>query len=154
MLKKKVVHRINTHGIPIVKFQAISYVAHILYITGLTSLIPIVPLVFQNLSFVNYAFWFAIGLVVLSFLVVFLFTKSKKQAFKTLGLMTLIPGLLAVFFAYIGIRRMALLIGYFRELSPFVQSWINNYVPNTWMLSGIYIIVGVGLIWISQLLRR
>lgn len=146
MIKKKVVHH--------VKFQIVYYLAHLLYIAGLTSLIPLVPVVFTNLSYINYAFAFAIFLIVLSFLVVLLFTKSKKKSFNTLGFMTLIPGLLAVFFAYIGARRMALFIGYFRELSPFIQDWINNYVPNTWMLSGIYIIIGVGLIWISQLLHK
>ena len=146
MLKKKVVKH--------VKLQVVSYLAQVLYITGLTSLIPIVPLVFTNLSYINYAFAFALLLIVLSFMVVFLVTKSKKDAFYTLGFMTLFPGLLAVFFAYTGARRMALFIGYFKELSPFVQDWINHYVPNTWLLSGIYILIGVGLIWISQSLRK
>lgn len=143
-LQKKVVKH--------VQFQAVKYLANILYITGLTILIPLVPIVFSpsELSSARFAFGVAVLLVISSFFVIYFVTKSKKSAFYNIGFMTLFPGLLAVVFAYIGARRLAIFLGFFQDLSPFIQEWINKSVPKSWMLSGIYIIIGVLLIWISE----
>ena len=134
-----------------VKFQAAVFVAHILYITGLTLLIPLVPVVFSpGLIEAQYAFGTAVLLVIASFFTIYFATKSKKKAFYNLGFMTLIPGLLAVLFAYIRARRLGIFLGFFQELSPYIQEWINHSVPKSWLLSGIYIIIGVFFIWISE----
>ena len=135
-----------------IQFQAIKFLAKVLYLTGLTFLIPLVPIVFNPSVLASVKFVFAISLllVISSFLAIYFFTRSKKVAFSQLGFMTLVPGLLAIIFAYIGPRRLALLVGTFQELSPFVQEWISKYVPKSWLLAGIYIILGVFLIWISQ----
>ena len=135
-----------------VKFQMVKFLAGLFYISGLTSLIPIVPLAFSPSSFavLQYAFTIALFFIFLSFIFIYFFTSSKKKAFRELGFITLIPGLLAVFFSYAGPRRIALFIGLFQKLSPYVQEVLNGYVPKTWLLSGIYIIVGVSFIWLSE----
>jgi len=135
-----------------IQYQAIKFLAKLLYITGLTFLIPLVPIVFSEsgLASARYVFAIALALVIASFFAIYVFTRSKRVAFAELGYITLIPGLLAVIFAYIGPRRIALLVSFFRELSPLIQEWINNSIPKSWFLSGIYIILGVFLIWLSE----
>src|SRR3989344_2988801 len=110
-----------------------------------------VPVLFSpGLISIKYAFGIALLLVISSFLTIYFVTKSKKKAFYNLGFMTLVPGLLAVLFAYIGARRLGIFLGFFQELSPYIQEWINHSVPKSWFLSGIYIIIGVFFIWISE----
>ncbi len=139
-----------------VGFQVVSMIARAIYITGLTALIPLMPMVLspQQAIVAKYAFGAALGLILAGFLLVFWFTESKRVALKALGFMTLIPGLLAVIFSFMGPRRMAGFLSSFGEASPYLEKWAESYVPNAWLLAGIYIIVGVLFIWISEKVRK
>ncbi len=139
-----------------VVFHVASSVAKIFYFAGLTALIPLIPLLLSPSQLVEakYAFGFAIGLIFVGFLLVYWFSHSNKLALRSLGLMTLIPGLLAVLFSYMGPRRQANLLRSFGEASPFLEEWIRTYVPKAWLLAGIYIIIGVILIWLSERVRK
>jgi len=139
-----------------IKFEIARLIAQFSYFAGLTALIPLIPLLLspQQLVEAKYAFGFAMGMIFLGFFLVFWFARSAKVAFNVLGLTTLVPGLLAVLFSYMGPRRMVNLLRSFGEASPFLEKWIETYVPKAWLLAGIYIILGVFLVWISEKLKK
>lgn len=142
MLKKRVSEFVG--------FQVVKFVASFLYIAGLTSLIPLLPLFLSpdKLIAAKSAFLFALGMIVISFLFIYWFAGSRKIALRSIGLMTLVPGMLAVFFSYAP-HHMTRLMGLFGAATPYVKTFFMSRVPNAWLLAGIYIILGVGLIWLS-----
>ncbi len=139
-----------------VGLQIVSWIARLFYFAGLTLLIPLIPLVFspEKLVQARYAFGIALGSIVVGYVLIFWFSKSRKTALQILGLFTLIPGLLAVIFAYAGPRRMGEFLSMFGKVSPLLQLWIESYVPKAWLLAGIYIILGVALIWFAEKVRK
>lgn len=139
-----------------VGFQIITWIAKLFYFAGLTALIPLMPLVLSPEKFVQarYAFGLALGSIVVGYVLIFLFSRSRKIALHSMGFFTLIPGLLAVFFAYLGPRRMGEFLSSFGKVSPLLQEWIDAYVPKAWLLAGIYIIVGVIFIWIGEKAKK
>lgn len=140
----------------LVIFELVRTIAQVFYFAGLTALIPLMPLLLspQQLVGAKYAFGFAFGFILAGFFFVYWFSDSKKVAFRSLGLMTLIPGLFAVIFSFMGPRRMANFLRIFGEASPVLESWIESYVPKAWLLAGIYIILGVFLVWVSEKVRH
>jgi hypothetical protein len=139
-----------------VGFQAVLWIARFFYFAGLTALIPLMPLVLspEKLVQARYAFGLALGSIVLGYVLLFWFSRSRKIALQNMGLFTLIPGLLAVIFAYVGPRRMGEFLNLFGKVSPLLQEWIDAYVPKAWLLAGIYIILGVSLIWIAEKAKK
>lgn len=139
-----------------VGMQVVVTIARVFYIAGLTALIPLMPMLLspEQLIAAKYAFGFALGFISVSFVFVYWFSESKKVAFSSLGYMTLIPGLLAVIFSFMGPRRMANFLRMFGEVSPYLEKWVESYVPKAWLLAGVYIIVGVFFIWVSEKVRR
>jgi len=138
-----------------VSLQLVSWIAGAIYFAGLTALIPIVPLVISPIQFVNAqrAFAVALAFIVFGFALVYIVSRSKKIALRTLGMVTLVPGLIAVFFSYSGERRMTELMRWFSE-APLFEKYIETHVPKAWLLAGIYIILGVLLIWLSEKSKR
>jgi hypothetical protein len=149
-------HKLKKKVAELVVFQIISLIARLFYFAGLTVLIPLMPLVLSphELPAYRQAFAVAIGSIIVGFALVFYFSKSRKTAWRVLGLFTLIPGLLAVIFSYLGSRRMAEFLGSFGNVSPYLEFWIETYVPKAWLLAGLYIIVGVGFIWFGEKSRK
>ena len=147
-VKKKVVEFVG--------FQIVTTFAKLFYFAGLTALIPLVPLLFSphQLVAAKYAFGIALGLILVGFILVYWFSQSKSVAFRALGFMTLTPGLLAVFFSYAGPNRMAAILRAFGEASPYLEKWVETYVPHAWLLAGIYIILGVLLVWLSYQVKK
>lgn len=142
MLKKRISEFVG--------FQIVKFVASFLYMAGLTSLIPLLPLFLSpdKLIAAKSAFLLALGLIVVSFLFVYWFSGSRKIALRSIGFMTLVPGMIAVFFSYAP-RHMTRIMGLFGAASPYVERFFLYKVPNVWLLAGIYIVLGVGLIWLS-----
>ena len=140
----------------LVVFQAISIIARLFYFFGLTALIPLLPLVLTPNQLVDarYAFGIALGSIILGFALVFYFSKTRKIALRVLGLFTLIPGLLAVIVSFAGPRRMGEFLSMFGKISPLLQKYIDSYVPKAWLIAGIYIILGVALIWFGEKARK
>ena len=139
-----------------VGFEVVKIIAQVLYFAGLSALIPLVPLLLspQEVVAAKYAFGIALGFIFGGFVLMYWFSESKKVAFRALGLMTLIPGLLAVVFSFMGPRRMTNFLGTFGEVTPFFEQWVETYVPKAWLLAGVYIIVGVFFMWISEKVRK
>ncbi len=145
-LRKKVVR--------FVWLEFVSFIAHLIYIAGLTLLIPLLPLVISPLDLfgARNTLFIAFLFILVSFAMVYYFSKSKKIALRSLGAATLLPGMLAVIFSFLGPRRMALL--YSSVEIPLLEQWLQEYVPKAWLLAGIYIIVGVGLIYLAEKVRH
>lgn len=142
----------------IVLFELVRFVAQFFYFAGLTSLIPLLPLLLSpwKLLHAYVAFSVACGFVLLSFFLVYLFTESKRVALRSLGLMTLIPGFIAVVFGFLGPRRVSWLYANIEVplVDPLIEQWLNSSVPKAWLLAGIYIVVGVILVWVSEKVKR
>jgi|GEM_PF-2635129 len=136
-------------------YEIITTLAKLVYFAGLAILIPLIPLVFSPFDLINArrSLMIAFVLIIVSFSIVYIFTKSKKVALRALGFMTLLPGFLAVIFSFLGPMRKAELLGYFSK-APFVKEWVKEYVPNAWLLAGIYIILGCALWYWSEKVRH
>ncbi len=141
-----------------VGFQVVAGIAKFFYFAGLTALIPLVPLLFspQELVEAKFAFGIALGSILLGFICIYLFSGKRYIAYRTLGLFTLIPGLLAIIFGFLGPRRVAELYRTIEVpfVDPLIEKWLQQSVPNAWLLAGIYIIVGVGFIWLSLKVKK
>lgn len=139
----------------LVIYELITTVAKIVYFMGLALLIPLLPLVFSPFDLINARNTLIVAsvLIVVSFFIIYVFTKSKKVALRALGFMTLVPGFLAVFFSFMGPMRKAELLGHFSK-APFVKEWVQEYVPNAWILAGLYIILGCALWYWSENVRH
>lgn len=137
-------------------FQLVKYLASFAYLTGLTSLIPLLPLLLAPERLINAkaALLTASAFVLVGFTMVYWFSGSKRVALRALGGMTLFPGLLAVVALFSGPRRMADFMRLFGEFSPLLEEWLSAYLPTAWLLAGIYIIVGVSLVFVSYEVRR
>lgn len=146
---KKVVRKVERE----IRFQAARFIAQLLYLAGLTLLLPMFPILFEPELFreVRLIFFVALALIAASFTVIVFVTHSKKRAFSTLGWITLLPGLAAVVFTAFGSDW---LIESTMQASPFVQYWIQKYVPNSWFVSGVYVMLGALLLWISEQVRK
>ena len=129
--------------------QIVKIIARTVYFAGLTALIPLAPLVLSPEKFVNaeYAFGVAFGLIFLGFFLIYWFS-SRKEAMRILGFMTLIPGFLGVIFLYAP-RHILKILGSF-GISQHIQDYIFSNIPKAWLLCGIYIIIGVILVWLGK----
>jgi len=139
-----------------VKWRVVSYLATFVYFFGLTSLIPLLPALLnpQELADVRIPVLVAFGLIFVSFTMVYWWSGSRKKACRTLGYATLFPGLIAVFIIYTPPGRLARLMGRFGTATPFIEKYIETWVPSAWLLAGIYIILGVALVWLAEKVRR
>lgn len=146
--------RLRKKVVKFVWLEFVSFIARLIYMAGLTLLIPLLPLVISpfDLFGARNTLFIAFGCIILSFAIVYYFSKSKKIALRQLGFATLAPGILAVVFSFLGPRRMALLYGSLH--SDLLTLFLQEYVPKAWLLAGIYIIVGVGLISLAEKVRH
>lgn len=151
-MKKRVTKKVRRLAF----FLVIKYIASLLYFTGLTVLIPLIPLVLSPGSWENAqtALVTAGGFIVAGFTLVYWFEGSKRKALQTLGMMTIVPGLLSVIFLFTGPRRMTNFYQLFGEISPYLESFLEGFVPKAWFLAGLYIVIGVLLYWLAEKARR
>jgi len=142
MLKKRITEFVG--------FQVVKFISGFVYMTGLTALIPLLPLVFypEKLIGAKIALFTAVVMIFLGFLAVYWFSGSKRTALRSLGYMTLLPGFLGVLLLY-SPRHMARLLHMFGVVSVFIEEYVQFYVPKAWLLAGVYMILGVVLIWLS-----
>lgn len=132
-------------------FVVLSF-ARFLYFAGLSSILPLMPLVFSPASFfeLRLAFGIAVASMVSGFIVLWLYSRSRRFAWQSLGWMTIVPGVLSVFFLFSGSRRLAELYSWFGPVSPIVQEWFDAFVPKAWLIAGMYLIIGVFLVVVGE----
>jgi len=132
--------------------------AHIGYFSGVSMLLPILGRAWEK----NVAPWItspnnfliALGLIVLSLVVLAFVAGSISSLIKSIGWMMLIPGILAIAFAAFG---QANVYGWaenhitgFASAEPVVDWFVRHAVPNVAYVGGFYIIIGVCLVWVGR----
>lgn len=134
------------------KFEVIKWIARLFYVAGLTSLIPLAPLLLfpEHLATVKVLLVFSAAFVCMGFLLLLWYTSSLRKTLFNLGIMTLIPGLLAVLFAALGEKKLILFIASFGKLGPIIEAYVQTYVPKGWFLAGIYILLGTILAYLGE----
>jgi hypothetical protein len=137
----------------------------LIYIGGLSMLIPAAFLfVFpQELNLVSaitspVLLWVAVGLVVVSFAVTLWHTQGLGKAFKSLGRITFIPGLIGLVMSIFG-RDLFLLyfastVPAFEQLRTILTSYLDNAVPRVRYLTLSFFVLGIVLWLIGDKLER
>jgi len=129
---------------------------HLAYIAGLTILIPLFLLLISPppdvaaIEFLGVYFLVALALIVASVLALLWWKASLAKTLKTLGSMTLIPGILALVFAING-REIVLAwfetrILNFALVKPYFIQYLEQAVPKIWWLTVLYLLLGMFLI--------
>lgn len=132
--------------------------AHLGYFSGLTMMLPILGDAWQD----NIKPWIvspngfimAIGLILLSVIILSFVAGSISKLTRSLGWMMLIPGILAIIFAAFG---QAEVYGWatnhvtgFSTAEPVVDWLVEHAIPKVAYLGGMYILIGVVLVWIGN----
>ncbi len=132
--------------------------AHLGYFSGLTMMLPILGDAWQNSIkpwlVSPYGFLIAAGLILLSVIILSFVAGSVSKLTRSLGWMMLIPGIIAILFAGFG---QAEVYGWatnhvtgFATAEPVVDWLVEHSVPKVAYLGGMYILIGVALIWIGN----
>jgi len=129
--------------------QLASWVARILYIAGLTALIPVM-LLFKFHKLFDATIVVAGLCIVSSFILLYAYTRSKRKALRGLGQMTLIPAVLALVFAVFGKSWIMLVFAKYPQIGIEVEKQLEVYVPSAWIITLIYLALGLSLLYWSQ----
>jgi hypothetical protein len=135
--------------------------AHLGYFSGLTLMLPILGQAWENSIkpwlVSPHGFLVAAGLILVSVMLLAFVAGSLSKLVKSLGWMMLIPGIIAILFAGFG---QAEVYGWaqdritgFAAAEPVVNWVVEHAVPKVAYLGGVYIIVGVCLIWAGRRLE-
>jgi len=130
-------------------YRIISYFGSLFYFTGLTALIPLLPLVFINWQSVRFSLFSALFFIIIGFGIIISFS-TYKRALRVLGWTTLLPGIIAVFFNFFGKNKFFSYISRLDFAEHLVENYINIYVPSSWFLAGIFIILGAFMVFLSE----
>jgi hypothetical protein len=132
--------------------------AHVGYFSGLTMLLPILGDAWEKSVrpwiVSPHGFLIALGLILLSIIVLAFVAGSITGLIKGMGWMMFIPGILAVIFAGFGQANVYGWAGQhvtgFVAAEPVVNWFVDHAVPKVAYVGGFYIIVGIVLIWIGR----
>lgn len=135
--------------------------AHLGYFSGLTMMLPILSEAWQKsikpwLVSPN-GFLIAAGLVIISLVLLAFVAGSISKLIKSMGWMMLIPGVIAIMFAGFGQANVydwanSHITG-FATAEPVVDFLVEHSVPKVAYLGGMYMLIGVCLIWVGRRLE-
>jgi len=137
-------------------------IVSIVYELALASLIPLTIVLFTPGFAVNLEFMqnvsAVIGLILVCFIIL-VWNKGKVyKAWTTLGLMTLLPGILALSFIYISPKTLFRLASQhfanFTKIEPVLESYIQHSLPKVAILMYAYVLIGCILIWLGLHLKK
>jgi hypothetical protein len=132
--------------------------AHLGYFSGLTMMLPILSESWQKsikpwLVSPN-GFLIAAGLVIVSLVLLAFVAGSISKLVKSMGWMMLIPGVIAIMFAGFGQANVYDWandhITGFATAEPVVDFLVEHSVPKVAYLGGMYMLIGVALIWVGR----
>lgn len=135
--------------------------AHIGYFSGVSMLIPILSESWER----NIGPWIsspsgfiiALGLILVSIILLGFVTGSFSGLVKSVGWMMLIPGILALVFAAFGQTSVYGWAGQhitgFTTAQPVVSWFVEHAVPKVAYLGGMYILIGVCCVWFGRKLE-
>lgn len=135
----------------------IEWLAALIYITGLAFLIPFIILILfppdvfilpPNLGALTLI---AVGLVVISAVILMLQKKSMGDALVSLAIMTFIVGITATILALFGQENIISFLDFLGALKPLAEGYIAYwafFVPKVWISIAGYFVLGV-IMWIT-----
>jgi hypothetical protein len=136
--------------------------AHVGYFSGVSMLLSILGDSWQK----NIQPWIAspggfliaLGLIILSVIVLAFVAGSISGLVKGIGWMMLIPGILAIVFASCGQTTVYDWAGQhitgFAAAEPVVDWFVEHSVPKVAYLGGMYILIGVCCIWVGRKIQN
>ncbi|MEM4239576.1 MAG: hypothetical protein QXM31_00585 [Candidatus Woesearchaeota archaeon] len=132
--------------------------AHVGYFSGVTMLLPILGDAWDKSikpwAISPYGFLVAAGLIVISLVILAFIAGSISKLIKGVGWMMLIPGVLALLFAAFGQTTVYDWAGQhitgFATAEPLVDWFVEHSVPKVAYLGGMYLLVGVCLVWLGR----
>jgi hypothetical protein len=144
---------------------AVNIIATVVYAFGLSVIIPLALMalfperVWSAVVYAKPVIFLAIGLVFLSALVLFMYTKSLGKTFFHLGVTTLVPGVLAFVFSFFS---RDLVFGFvekyvapFAIVEPYIKSYLSLLLPRVLALTLVYFALSFVLLFFGvRQLRR
>lgn len=102
----------------------------------------------------QWSFLMAVLLMVAGVMVLFWLERSIGKMLKAVGWMMFIPGLLAIIFSFVTsdgfFSWMRSSISGFAIVEPGVEWLVHHAVPHTANIGAIYIVIGIGLVWLGK----
>jgi hypothetical protein len=132
--------------------------AHVGYFSGVSILLPVLGEAWDKsvgpwIASPN-GFIIAIGLILLSIIMLAFVAGSISGLTKSMGWMMLIPGIIALMFAAFGQTTVYDWAGQhitgFATAEPVVDWVVEHSVPKVAYLGGMYILIGVCLVWLGR----
>ncbi len=132
--------------------------AHLGYFSGVTMLLPILGDAWQRSIrpwlVSPYGFVIALGLILISIILLGFVAGSISKLIRSVGWMMLIPGVLTIIFTSFGQAEVFTWaeqsITGFATVEPVVQWIVEHSVPKVAYLGGMYALAGMCLIWIGR----
>ena len=135
----------------------IGYLVSIAYIAALTFLLPLLLIPSTLFSQVPTIVYICVGVIILCALLLLWLKGDFGSALISLGLGTLIPGILGILFAVFGEEKFLGYLGQFvsiSEVEPLI-GYVTANVPKLWIITAGYVLVGFLLYnWGSKITRR
>ncbi len=136
----------------------VSWIARVPYIASLTSLIPFGALLITSVPAqisveLGYLPRSALALLGMSALILLCYHRNFAHTLASLGWMTLLPGLGALFFMIFRREQVFGLLSRFvvgfGKIEPAVNSYLGRALPNLWIFIAGYIVIGFVLIYFA-----
>jgi len=136
--------------------------AHLGFFSGMGMLLPTLSraweLQIKPWIYSPYGFYIAAALILISLLVIAFLAGSASKLFRSVGWLILIPGIIAMVFFSFGETNVygwvdSRVTG-FATAQPVVEFFVDHSVPKTAVLGGVYILAGVGFLWMGKKLQR
>ncbi|MBI4144738.1 hypothetical protein HY493_00840 [Candidatus Woesearchaeota archaeon] len=136
--------------------------AHLGFFSGVGLLLPTLgkawELQIKPWLYSPYGFYIAIGLIIISIVLIGFLAGSVSRLMRSVGWLLLIPGILALVFAAFGEMQVYSWadnhITGFSVAAPAVHFLIEESVPQTAILGGFYILLGIGFLWVGRRISR
>lgn len=137
-------------------------IVSIIYELALASLIPLTIVLFSPGFIIDWNFASSVlavlGLILVCFIIL-VWNKGKvHKAWVSLGLMTLLPGILALFFIYISPETLFNIVSRnfstFAKIEPLLTEYIQHSLPKVTILMYAYVLIGCLLVWFGLHLKK
>lgn len=136
--------------------------AHLGFFSGMGMLLPTLSKAWElhvkPWLYSPYGFYVALALIVLSLIIIAFLAGSASKLLRSVGWLILVPGIIALVFTTFGETNVYSWtenhISGFVAAKPAVQFFIDHSVPETAILGGMYILVGIGFIWVGRRLKK
>jgi hypothetical protein len=128
--------------------------AHFGYFGGLAALVPVLTGALKldraPWSVFPPTFWIAIGIVLVSIILIFILKKGLGEGLIAMGIMTIIPGVLSLLFSVISQEQVFAAINQkitgFHVVAPVFSFFVEHSVPKMAYIAILYIVGGY-FIW-------